>query len=165
MFAVLKTGGKQYRVAANDILTVEKLPAEAGETVEFTEVLMLGGDEVKVGHMLLQHLGLRQPTFDVYACPSCGRAEVDLIGLNKAVEEATKDLTYPCRVAVMGCIVNGPGEAADADVSISAGRGFGFIYRGSKMIKKVAEADLVKELRAEIDAWIAEKKAAEVGVD
>ncbi len=87
-------------------------------------------DEVKVAHQLLQALDLRQPTFDVYACPSCGRAEVDLVGITKAVEEATKDLTAPCRVAVMGCIVNGPGEAAEADVSISAGRGFGFIYRG-----------------------------------
>ena len=77
------------------------------------------------------------PSFDVYACPSCGRAEVDLIGLTKKVEEATKGLTYPCRVAVMGCIVNGPGEAAEADVSVSAGQGVGFIYRGSKMIKKV----------------------------
>jgi (E)-4-hydroxy-3-methylbut-2-enyl-diphosphate synthase len=118
-------------------------------------------DEVKVGHALLEHLGLREPKFDVYACPSCGRAEVDLIGLTKAVEEVTKDLTYPCRVAVMGCIVNGPGEAAEADVSISAGRGFGFIYRGSTMIRKVDEADLVRELRAEIDAWIAERRAAE----
>jgi (E)-4-hydroxy-3-methylbut-2-enyl-diphosphate synthase len=86
---------------------------------------------------------------------------VDLVGLTKAVEEATKGLTYPCRVAVMGCIVNGPGEAADADVSISAGRGFGFIYRGARMIRKVDEADLVRELRAEIDAWIAERRAAE----
>jgi (E)-4-hydroxy-3-methylbut-2-enyl-diphosphate synthase len=118
-------------------------------------------DEVKIGHMLLEHLGLRQKKFDVYACPSCGRAEVDLIGLNKAVEEATKDLTYPCRVAVMGCIVNGPGEAADADVSISAGRGFGFIYRGAQMMRKVPEKELVAELRKEIDAWIAERKAAE----
>jgi (E)-4-hydroxy-3-methylbut-2-enyl-diphosphate synthase len=89
---------------------------------------------------------------------------VDLIGLTKAVEEATKGLTYPCRVAVMGCIVNGPGEAADADVSISAGRGFGFIYRGARMIKKVDEKDLVRELRAEIDAWIAEKKTEESAV-
>lgn len=115
-------------------------------------------DEVKVGHMLLEHLGLRAKGFDVYACPSCGRAEVDLIGLNEAVEEATRDLEFPCRVAVMGCIVNGPGEAADADVSVSAGRGFGFIYRGSRMIKKVPEAELVRELRAEIDAWIAERR-------
>ncbi len=117
-------------------------------------------DEVKIGHMLLEHLGLRQKGFDVYACPSCGRAEVDLIGLNAAVEEATKDLDYPCRVAVMGCIVNGPGEAADADVSISAGRGFGFIYRGKQMIRKVDEKDLVRELRREIDAWIAERRTA-----
>ena len=116
-------------------------------------------EEVKIGHQVLQHLGLRQPTFDVYACPSCGRAEVDLVGITQKVEEATKDLTYPCRVAVMGCIVNGPGEAAEADVSISAGRGFGFIYRGSRMIRKVPEADLVRELRAEIDAWIAEHRS------
>ena len=121
-------------------------------------------DEVKIGHMLLQQLGLREPTFDVYACPSCGRAEVDLIGLTAKVEEATKGLTYPCRVAVMGCIVNGPGEAAEADVSISAGRGFGFIYRGSRMIKKVPEADLVTELRREIDAWIAERRAEDATV-
>ncbi len=118
-------------------------------------------DEVKIGHMLLEHLGLRQKGFDVYACPSCGRAEVDLIGLNAAVEEATKDLEYPCRVAVMGCIVNGPGEAADADVSISAGRGFGFIYRGKQMMRKVEEKHLVAELRKEIDSWISERRAAE----
>jgi (E)-4-hydroxy-3-methylbut-2-enyl-diphosphate synthase len=118
--------------------------------------------EVRVGHGLLQALGLREPVFDVYACPSCGRAEIDLIGLTKKVEEATKGLTYPCRVAVMGCIVNGPGEAAEADVSVSAGKGVGFIYRGLKMIKKVREDEIVRELRAEIDAWIAEKKAAEV---
>jgi (E)-4-hydroxy-3-methylbut-2-enyl-diphosphate synthase len=110
-------------------------------------------------------MGLRERKFDVYACPSCGRAEVDLIGLNRAVEEATKGLTYPCRVAVMGCIVNGPGEAADADVSVSAGRGFGFIYRGSRMIKKVDEKDLVRELRAEIDAWIAERRAEAVAAE
>jgi (E)-4-hydroxy-3-methylbut-2-enyl-diphosphate synthase len=117
--------------------------------------------EVRVGHVLLQSMGLREPVFDVYACPSCGRAEVDLIGLTKKVEEATKGLTYPCRVAVMGCIVNGPGEAAEADVSVSAGKGAGFIYRGSKMIRKVKEDEIVAALRAEIDAWIAEKKAAE----
>ena len=119
--------------------------------------------EVRVGHVLLQAMGLREPTFDVYACPSCGRAEVDLIGLTKKVEEATKGLTYPCRVAVMGCIVNGPGEAAEADVSVSAGKGAGFIYRGMKMIKKVPEGEIVAALRAEIDAWIAEKRAAESG--
>lgn len=120
-----------------------------------------GRDEVVVGHRLLRDLGLRQPTFDVYACPSCGRAEVDVVGITKAVEEATKDITRPCRVAVMGCIVNGPGEAAEADVSICAGRGFGFIYRGRQRVRKVAEADLAKELRAEIDAWIAEREEAE----
>ena len=118
-------------------------------------------DEVKVGHQLLQALGLRTPTFDLYACPSCGRAEVDLIGLTKAVEEATKDLTYPCRVAVMGCIVNGPGEAAEADVSVSAGKGYGFIYRGREKVKRVPEAELVAALRAEIDAWIAERSGTE----
>jgi (E)-4-hydroxy-3-methylbut-2-enyl-diphosphate synthase len=116
--------------------------------------------EVRVGHGLLQAMGLREPVFDVYACPSCGRAEVDLIGLTKKVEEATKGLTYPCRVAVMGCIVNGPGEAAEADVSVSAGKGAGFIYRGLTMVKKVPEAEIVRELRAEIDAWIAERIAA-----
>ncbi len=131
-----------------------------GDTIRVS----IAGDnrqEVRVGHMLLQALSLRDPVFDVYACPSCGRAEVDQVALTKKVEEATKDLTYPCRVAVMGCIVNGPGEAAEADVSVSAGKGAGFIYRGSRMVRKVKEEDIVRELRAEIDAWIAEKKAAE----
>jgi (E)-4-hydroxy-3-methylbut-2-enyl-diphosphate synthase len=129
-----------------------------GDTVRVS----IAGDnrqEVRVAHTLLRSMGLREPTFDVYACPSCGRAEVDLVGITKAVEEATKDLTYPCRVAVMGCIVNGPGEAAEADVSVSAGKGVGFIYRGLKMIKKVPEKEIVGALRAEIDAWIAEKRA------
>jgi (E)-4-hydroxy-3-methylbut-2-enyl-diphosphate synthase len=116
-------------------------------------------EEVKVGHQVLQHLGLRAPTFDVYACPSCGRAEVDQVALAKAVEEATKDLTEPCRVAVMGCIVNGPGEAAEADVSVSAGKGHGFIYRGMKKVRRVDEKDIVRELRAEIEAFLAERRA------
>jgi (E)-4-hydroxy-3-methylbut-2-enyl-diphosphate synthase len=130
-----------------------------GDTIRVS----IAGDnrqEVRVGHQILQALALREPTFDVYACPSCGRAEVDQIGLTKKVEEATKDLTYPVRVAVMGCIVNGPGEAAEADVSVSAGKGAGFIYRGTRMIRKVREEDIVRELRAEIDAFIAERRAA-----
>ena len=133
-----------------------------GDTIRVS----IAGDnrqEVRVGHQILQALALRDPVFDVYACPSCGRAEVDQIALTKKVEEATKDLTYPCRVAVMGCIVNGPGEAAEADVSVSAGKGAGFIYRGSRMVRKVKEDEIVAALRAEIDAWIAEKKAGEGG--
>ena len=84
-----------------------------------------------------------RPSTSTRAPPAAARRSTSS-GITKAVEEATKDLTYPCRVAVMGCIVNGPGEAAEADVSISAGRGFGFIYRGSRMIRKVPEADLVR---------------------
>ncbi len=143
--------------AAFGILLAEGI----GDTVRVS----IAGDnrqEVRVAHLLLRSMGLREPTFDVYACPSCGRAEVDLVGITKAVEEATKGLSFPCRVAVMGCIVNGPGEAAEADVSVSAGKGVGFIYRGSKMVKKVREEDIVRELRAEIDAWIAERRAADV---
>lgn len=85
-------------------------------------------EEVKVGCKLLEYMGLRPRKFDIISCPSCGRAQVDVIQLASAVTEGLKDVTAPIRVAVMGCIVNGPGEAREADLGVASGNGKGQIF-------------------------------------
>ncbi len=107
-------------------------------------------EEVKVGTWILQSLGLRKRGLDLVACPSCGRAEVDVLGLTKAVNEAleAEGFREPMRVAVMGCVVNGPGEAREADLGIAAGKGQGFLIVEGEVKDKVAEADFVPALIA-----------------
>ena len=114
-------------------------------------------EEVKAGNWILQSLGLRQRGLDLVACPSCGRAEVDVLGLTKAVNEAlqAKGFEKPIRLAVMGCVVNGPGEAREADIGIAAGNGFGQLFVRGEVVGKVPEDMFVETLIAE-----AEKLAA-----
>lgn len=83
---------------------------------------------MKVGCKLLEYMGLRPRKFDIISCPSCGRSQVDVIQLANAVTEGLKDVTAPIRVAVMGCIVNGPGEAREADLGVASGNGKGQIF-------------------------------------
>ena len=92
-------------------------------------------EEVKVGCKLLEYMGLRPRKFDIISCPSCGRAQVDVIQLASAVTEGLKDVTAPIRVAVMGCIVNGPGEAREADLGVASGNGKGQIFIKGKVIR------------------------------
>ena len=116
-------------------------------------------EEVKVGNWILRSLGLKELGLDLVACPSCGRAEVDVLGLTKQVNEALEreGITEPMRVAVMGCVVNGPGEAREADLGIAAGKGYGqLIVRGKVQEKRIPEAEFVEALVAE-----ARKLAAE----
>jgi (E)-4-hydroxy-3-methylbut-2-enyl-diphosphate synthase len=105
-------------------------------------------DEVKVGTQILQALGLRRRGLDLVACPSCGRAEVDVLGLTKQVHEALEreGLKVPIRVAVMGCVVNGPGEAREADLGIAAGKGQGFLVVKGQVIDKIPEDRFVERL-------------------
>lgn len=104
-------------------------------------------EEVKVGIAILESLHLRAPAgFQLVSCPSCGRAEVDVYGLAERVEEQLGELDVPLRVAVMGCVVNGPGEAREADIGIAAGRGKGQIIRRGEVIATVREEDLVEAL-------------------
>ncbi|HEU4354537.1 MAG TPA: flavodoxin-dependent (E)-4-hydroxy-3-methylbut-2-enyl-diphosphate synthase [Actinomycetota bacterium] len=119
-------------------------------------------EEVKAGTWILQALGLRRRGLDLVACPSCGRAEVDVLALTRKVNEAIERerFTVPMRVAVMGCVVNGPGEAREADVGIAAGNGLGFIVRQGEVVAKVAEADLVDALLVEARKVAAEKAEA-----
>ena len=101
---------------------------------------------MKVGCKLLEYMGLRPRKFDIISCPSCGRAQVDVIQLASAVTEGLKDVTAPIRVAVMGCIVNGPGEAREADLGVASGNGKGQIFIKGKVIKTVPEDQIVDTL-------------------
>lgn len=107
-------------------------------------------EEVWATYEILRNLGLRNRGPELISCPTCGRSEIDLIGLAKAVDEKIKYLPDPIKIAVMGCVVNGPGEAREADVGIAGGRGVGLLFRRGEIVKKVPEAELINELMAEI---------------
>src|SRR5690606_18349532 len=104
-------------------------------------------EEAKAGRLLLESLGLRERKgLDLIACPSCGRAEVDVIAVAEAAQTALEDLKIPIQVAVMGCVVNGPGEAREADLGIAAGRRRGHLFVKGKVVKVVPEAEMVAAL-------------------
>ena len=100
---------------------------------------------------ILQSLGLRRRGPELVSCPTCGRTQVDLIGLAEEVGERLKGCSKPISVAVMGCVVNGPGEASDADVGVACGRGVGMVFRHGEVIRKVSEDQIVDALMEEID--------------
>ena len=108
-------------------------------------------EEIYAAKDILKAVGLRKDGPDLIACPTCGRTKIDLIPLAKAVEERLKDVKKPITVAVMGCVVNGPGEASAADVGIAGGNGFGMLFRHGQVLKKVPQEDLLDELMALID--------------
>ncbi len=112
--------------------------------------------EVTVAFDILKSLGLREKGLTLVACPSCGRADIDLIPLAKIAEERLKALPYPMKVAVMGCEVNGPGEAKDADVGIAGGVGKGAIFRKGKVVGVYPEDKLLEALLAEVDKILVE---------
>jgi (E)-4-hydroxy-3-methylbut-2-enyl-diphosphate synthase len=120
-------------------------------------------EEVKVGTAILQSLGLRRRGLDLVACPSCGRAEVDVLGLTKQVNEALEreGIKQPIRVAVMGCVVNGPGEAREADLWIAAGKGQGFLVVKGEVVDKIPESEFVTRIVAEARKLAAERAAEE----
>ncbi|MCL2766884.1 MAG: flavodoxin-dependent (E)-4-hydroxy-3-methylbut-2-enyl-diphosphate synthase [Peptococcaceae bacterium] len=110
-------------------------------------------DEVKAAYDILKALGLRQKGVELIACPTCGRTQIDLIRIAKEVEEKLSNLNKPLTVAVMGCTVNGPGEAREADIGIAGGKGSGLIFRKGFIIRQVEEERLVEELLKEINEW------------
>lgn len=117
-------------------------------------------EEVKTGCKILEYFGLRERHFDIISCPSCGRAQVDVIDLAQKVTEGLKDVQAPIRVAVMGCIVNGPGEAREADLGVASGNGKGRIFIKGEVIKTVPEDEIVPTLLEQAHI-IAEKMEAE----
>ena len=103
-------------------------------------------EEVKVGTKILESLNLRPRKLEIVSCPSCGRAQVDVYTLAEKVTAGLEGLTVPLRVAVMGCVVNGPGEAREADLGVASGNGKGQIFVRGEVIKTVKEADIVETL-------------------
>jgi (E)-4-hydroxy-3-methylbut-2-enyl-diphosphate synthase len=119
-------------------------------------------EEVRVAYEMLKALELRSRGPVVIACPTCGRLEVDLFKIAAEIEKATAHIKMPLSLAVMGCAVNGPGEAREADLGVAAGRGNGMIYREGKAIRRVSEAEIVPALLEEIERFVADKAA---GID
>jgi (E)-4-hydroxy-3-methylbut-2-enyl-diphosphate synthase len=107
-------------------------------------------EEIPVCWAILRSLDLRRRGPEMISCPTCGRTQIDLIGLAKKVEEALKKIKSPIKVAVMGCVVNGPGEAREADIGVAGGRGMGAIFVKGKVVRSVAEDGILPELLKEI---------------
>ncbi|MFD0691316.1 flavodoxin-dependent (E)-4-hydroxy-3-methylbut-2-enyl-diphosphate synthase [Actinomadura fibrosa] len=121
-------------------------------------------EEVKVGTAILESLGLRKRGLEIVSCPSCGRAQVDVYTLAEQVTAGLKDFPVPLRVAVMGCVVNGPGEAREADLGVASGNGKGQIFVKGEVVKTVPEAQIVETLIEEA-MRIAEEMGIEIGED
>src|SRR4029077_13243071 len=114
-------------------------------------------EEARAGRTLLEALGLRERKgVDLIACPSCGRAEVDVIAVATAAQQALESRNIPLQVAVMGCVVNGPGEAREAALGIAAGRGKGHLFVKGKVVRVVPESEMVQALIDEAEAIVAE---------
>jgi (E)-4-hydroxy-3-methylbut-2-enyl-diphosphate synthase len=118
-------------------------------------------EEVKVGNQILESLNLKPRKLEIVSCPSCGRAQVDVYELADSVTAALEGMTVPLRVAVMGCIVNGPGEAREADLGVASGNGKGQIFVKGQVIRTVPEDQIVETLIAEATRLAAEMEAAE----
>ncbi|MCR5342983.1 MAG: flavodoxin-dependent (E)-4-hydroxy-3-methylbut-2-enyl-diphosphate synthase [Butyrivibrio sp.] len=123
-----------------------------GDTIRVS----LSGDpteEIRTAKMILNTLGLRKGGIEVVSCPTCGRTKIDLIGLANDVEKMVQEFPLDIKVAVMGCAVNGPGEAREADIGIAGGIGEGLLIKHGEVIKKVPEAELISALREELVNW------------
>ena len=123
-----------------------------GDTIRIS----LTGDpleEVKSAKLILKTLGLRKGGIEVVSCPTCGRTKIDLIGLANQVETMVADIPLDIKVAVMGCVVNGPGEAKEADIGIAGGDGEGLLIKHGEIVRKVPEDKLLETLQEELENW------------
>ena len=110
-------------------------------------------EEIRTAKLILKTLGLRKGGIEVVSCPTCGRTKIDLIGLANEVEKMVADIPLDIKVAVMGCVVNGPGEAREADIGIAGGIGEGLLIKKGEVIRKVKEEELLDTLRQELLNW------------
>jgi (E)-4-hydroxy-3-methylbut-2-enyl-diphosphate synthase len=108
-------------------------------------------DEVRVGFEILKALGLRRHGVNFVSCPTCGRCQINLISVAEEVERRLRNINAPLTVAVMGCVVNGPGEAREADVGIAGGQGEGLLFRNGEVVRKVPESEMADALVAEVE--------------
>lgn len=114
-------------------------------------------DEIKAAYEILRALKLRERGVEVISCPTCGRCEIDIIGLTHEVEKRLLTVKTPLKVAIMGCVVNGPGEAKEADVGIAGGRGQGILFKKGEIVEKLPEEDLMPRLLKEISLMVDEE--------
>lgn len=110
-------------------------------------------EEIKSAKLILKTLGLKKGGIEIVSCPTCGRTKIDLIGLANQVENMVADIPLDIKVAVMGCVVNGPGEAREADIGIAGGIGEGLLIKKGQVVKKVKEEELLETLRQELLHW------------
>ncbi len=151
-------GGLIKSVAGIATLLLEGI----GDTIRFS-LTADPVEEAKAGRQLLEYLDLRERTgLDLIACPSCGRAEVDVLGVAQEAQAKLEEASLPIQVAVMGCVVNGPGEAREADIGIAAGRGRGHLFIKGKVVRVVPEAEMVDALLDEARRLVEEGVEARV---
>jgi (E)-4-hydroxy-3-methylbut-2-enyl-diphosphate synthase len=110
-------------------------------------------EEIVSAKLILRTLGLRKGGIEVVSCPTCGRTKIDLIGLATKVEDMVANIPLNIKVAVMGCAVNGPGEAKEADIGIAGGNGEGLLIKKGEIVRKVPEDQLLSVLKEELDNW------------
>lgn len=143
-------------VTSGNIKSAMGLGMILGQGIGDTIRVSLTGDpleEIKSAKIILRTLGLRKGGIEVVSCPTCGRTQIDLIGLANQVENMVADIPLDLKVAVMGCVVNGPGEAREADIGIAGGIGEGLLIKHGEVYKKVKEEELLEALRYELLHW------------
>ncbi len=132
-----------------------------GETIR---VSLTGGpeDEVRVGYEILKALGLRKRGVEIVSCPTCGRIRIDVVSIAEEVEKRLVHIDLPVTIALMGCVVNGPGEAVEADIGVAGGDGVATIYIGGRRVKKIKEDSIVDEVVGAVEEWVFEKRGEQV---
>lgn len=126
-----------------------------GDTIRVS----LTGDpanEIPVAIGILKCLGLKEAGVDIVSCPTCGRTQIDLASLAESVETLCQNIERPLKIAVMGCVVNGPGEAKEADLGIAGGKGAGLVFRKGEVVRRCDEADLLPAFQEELEKILAE---------
>lgn len=115
--------------------------------------------EVEVGKEILRSLGLASRGVEIIACPTCGRLEIDLFKVTRQLEDALKGYKKPVKIALLGCVVNGPGEASEADIGIAAGKGVGILYRKGEVVRRIKEEEIVQTIIEEVENFQPEEEA------
>lgn len=149
---VTEAGTVQFATVKSSIALGTLLLKGIGDTIRIS-ITGAPEEEIGVAWQILTALGLRRRGIEIVSCPTCGRTQIDLIALAKEVEQRLANVIKPLKVAVMGCAVNGPGEARDADIGIAGGNGCVLLFKEGKIIAKVAENKIVDELMRHITTW------------
>jgi (E)-4-hydroxy-3-methylbut-2-enyl-diphosphate synthase len=147
---VTEAGTKNYGTVKSAVGIGSLLMAGIGDTIRVS-LSCDPVEEVKAGVYILKSLGLKNDTPEIIACPSCGRADIDVYALAEEVERRALGMKKKIKIAVMGCVVNGPGESMEADIGIAGGKGEGLVYKKGKAIKKVPESEMLEFLMNEIE--------------